>query len=104
MNEISYPEYPTENGYLTESTRDKYIISAVAKKLLPENAHRIGEVISLTASNDAAKPIQFWQLYSVLGQDRIVNIVSNFYSLVFKDEEWFRSAFERDSGQEAWNW
>lgn len=95
MNKFSYPNYPTGNGYLTESTRDKYISSAIAKKMLPENAHRIAEVISLSASNDYAKPIQFWQLQSVLGKDRIVRIVTNFYTRVFKDEDWFRTNFER---------
>ena len=63
--------------------------------MLPENAHRIAEVISLSASSDYAKPIQFWQLYSVLGKDRIVSIVANFYTRVFKDEDWFRTIFER---------
>ena len=95
MNEFSYPNYPTENGYLTESTRDKYISSAIVKKVLPENAHRIADIISLSASNNNAKPIQFWQLYSVLGRDRIISIVTNFYTRVFKDEDWFRTIFER---------
>ena len=41
------------------------------------------------------KTIQLWQLYSVLGQDPIVGIVSNFYQLVFADEKWFRAVFAR---------
>ncbi len=56
------------------------------------------EIISLSAPNDVTKPIQFWQLFSVLGQDRIVGIVSNFYGRVFNDEEWFRSVFARVGG------
>ena len=95
MQEPSYPEYPTRNGYLTESTREKYILAAVANGTLPQNAHRMAEVVSLTAPNDMAKPIQFWQLHSVLGKNRVVAIVANFYARVFKDEEWFRSVFER---------
>ncbi|MFK5978046.1 MAG: hypothetical protein QM488_04085 [Rhizobiaceae bacterium] len=95
MNKFSYPHYSTGNGYLTESTRDKFISSAITEKLLPESAHRIAEVVSLAASNDPAKPIQFWQLYSVLGQERIVKIVANFYARIFKDEDWFRTVFER---------
>lgn len=63
--------------------------------MLPESAHRIAEIVSLAASNDPTKPIQFWQLYSVLGQERIVKIVANFYARIFKDEDWFRTAFER---------
>jgi len=63
--------------------------------MLPQNAHRMPEIISLSASNNVAKPIQFWQLFSVLGQDRIVGIVKNFYERVFDDEDWFRSVFLR---------
>jgi len=70
----------------------------MASKMLPQNAHRIPEIVSLSASNNTAKPIQFWQLFSVLGQDRIVAIVKNFYELVFDDEDWFRSAFSRIGG------
>ena len=95
LNKYNYPHYPTRNGYLTESTRGKYISAAIARKTLPENAHRMADVISLTASNDETRPIQFWQLHSVLGKDRVVRIVANFYSRVFDDEDWFRSVFER---------
>ena len=56
------------------------------------------QIVSLTASNDPAKPIQFWQLYSVLGQDRIVRIITNFYERVYGEKEWFRSVFTRIGG------
>jgi truncated hemoglobin YjbI len=94
----SYPEFPTENGYLTQTIQQKYIEAAVAENMLPKDAHRMPEIVSLTASSDAQKPIQFWQLYSVLGQDRIVGIVGDFYQRVFADEEWFNSVFARVGG------
>jgi truncated hemoglobin YjbI len=56
------------------------------------------QIISLSASNDITKPIQFWQLYSVLGQGRVVGIVKNFYERVFDDEDWFRAVFARVGG------
>lgn len=93
MNDITNNEYPTENGYLTQTTLQKYIDAAVATGVLPKNAHRMADVISLSAPIDHKKPIQFWQLYSVLGQDRIVGIVGNFYQRVFADEPWFSSVF-----------
>ena len=80
---------------MTTKTRDKYIKSAITNNVLPKNAHRMPQIISLSAPNDITKPIQFWQLYSVLGQDRIVKIVQNFYRRVFDDEKWFRSVFSR---------
>ena len=66
--------------------------------MLPENAHRMPPIISLTASNEINTPIQFWQLYSVLGEARIVAIVSNFYQRVFADEKWFVSVFSKVGG------
>lgn len=90
--------YPTSLGYMTEITRLKYIKAAVSNGLLPENAHRMADVISLEISDDSAKPIQFWQLYSVLGQEPIVRIVGEFYQRVFADENWFRSVFEKVGG------
>ena len=98
MNQFTYPNFPTGNGYFTETTKNNYINAAVENQTLPINAHRIPHIVSLSAPNDITKPIQFWQLYSVLGQDRLVDIVRNFYERVFKDEDWFLSVFERVGG------
>ncbi len=98
MDTSSVTRFPTANGYLTETIRRQYISKAVAQGLMPEDAHRMAAIISLEASSDQSKPIQFWQLYSVLGQDRIVNIVHAFYKRVFDDEKWFKEVFERVGG------
>ena len=52
---------------MSEKIQGEYILSAVSKEILPVDAHRIPDIISLNASNNKSKPIQFWQLYSVLG-------------------------------------
>ena len=83
---------------MSEKIQQDYISFAVSNKLLPQDAHRIAQIISLEASNDVSKPIQFWQLFSVLGAERIVRIVENFYSRVFADEDWFVSVFARVGG------
>lgn len=93
-----YPIYPTRHGYMSEKIQRDYITSALAKKVLPRDAHRMEQIVSLNASNDLTKSVQFWQLYSVLGQDPIVNIVKNFYERVFTDEDWFTSVFARVGG------
>lgn len=98
MTKIEHPKYPTRHGYMSEKVQRDYITSAIQKKLLPADAHRMAQIISLSASKDAANPIQFWQLYSVLGQDPIVKIVENFYERVFADEKWFTSVFARVGG------
>ena len=90
---FSYPHFQPRQGYMTAQIQRKYIESAIRQKNLPGNAHRMEPIISLTASNDARQPIQFWQLYSVLGEDRIVDIVARFYRRVYADEHWFRSVF-----------
>jgi len=98
MTKIEHPKYPTRHGHMSEKIQRDYITSAIQKKLLPADAHRIAQIISLSASNDLTNPIQFWQLYSVLGQDPIVKIVENFYERVFADEPWFTSVFARVGG------
>lgn len=100
MSKYTYPNYPTRHGYMSEKIQRDYILAATAQKLLPVDAHRMADIITLNAPNDLSKPIQFWQLYSVLGQDRIVAIVRNFYERVFADEEWFTSVFARVGGVE----
>jgi len=98
MTKLKHPKYPTRHGYMSEKIQRDYITSAIQKKLLPTDAHRIAQIVSLSASDEASTPIQFWQLYSVLGQDPIVKIVENFYERVFADEEWFTSVFARVGG------
>ena len=53
------------------------------------------EVNNLVANPDENSPLFFWQLYSLLGEQRVLKIVSNFYDRVYKDtqEPWFKDAF-----------
>ncbi|WP_458792743.1 globin domain-containing protein [Yoonia sp. MH D7] len=98
MAHVDLPKFPTKQGYMTEKIQRDYIQAVMAKDLLPAQAHRMADILSLTAPSDVSKPIQFWQLYSVLGQDPIVAIVQSFYQRVFEQDEWFRSVFERVGG------
>lgn len=95
MNDQGSSVYETASGYMTDVIRTKYIDSAIESKMMPALAHRLAPVISLEAPHNTDKPIQFWQLYSVLGPQRIINIVSRFYDKVFADEPWFTSVFEK---------
>ncbi len=98
MTHVDLPKFPTRTGYMTEKTQAAYITSAMSKGILPAEAHRMADILSLTAPSDLSKPIQFWQLYSVLGQDPIVDIVYRFYQRVFEQDDWFKSVFERVGG------
>lgn len=95
MRTFDYPKYPTRHGYMSEEIQRKFIIWAIERNLLPRDAHRMAQVISLDAPNDPGKPIQIWQLFSVLGPDRIIAIVRSFYEEVFSDEQWFTAVFAR---------
>lgn len=98
MTHIDLPKFATRPGYMTEKIQRDYITSAISKNLLPAQAHRMADILSLTAPGDMSKPIQFWQLFSVLGQDPIVEIVQRFYQRVFEQDDWFKSVFERVGG------
>jgi truncated hemoglobin YjbI len=98
MARFDLPKFPTRHGHMSETVQRNYITAAIPKNLLPAEAHRTADILSLTAPSDASKPIQFWQLYSVLGQDPIVRIVQSFYERVFADEDWFTSVFARVGG------
>ena len=95
MTNLAYPNYPTQNGVMTENIRSKYIEVAVKNRILPKNSIHIESIMSLEASNDPTKPIQFLQLYSVVGPELKNKIVSEFYERVYKDEKWFKSVFSR---------
>ena len=95
MSRTNAPRYQAENGYLTQTTRKSYIKRAVEAGLLPPHARRMEKITSLQASHDPQVPIQFWQLFSVLGPQPIVGIVADFYQRVFDDEPWFTSVFAR---------
>ncbi|MDA8747669.1 hypothetical protein N9M66_05615 [Litoreibacter sp.] len=98
MAQVDLPKFPTRPGHMTEKIQRDYIEAAMAKDLLPSDAHRMADIPSLTAPSDVSKPIQFWQLYSVLGQDPVVEIVQSFYQRVFEQDDWFRTVFERVGG------
>ncbi len=92
---------------MTESVRTKFLEYAMRTQLMPADrdvALRHPDFVLLTAPKDAAKPVQFWQLYSLLGERPVVAIVSAFYSKIYDDADpahsWFRDAFARISGKD----
>ena len=95
-----YTTHQPQSGYMTGPIRTRYIDSAIEKELLPSDAHRMEAVVSLIAPDDPQKPIQFWQLYSVMGAELIIAIVEQFYKRVFSDEAWFKSVFERGGSEQ----
>jgi hypothetical protein len=60
------------------------------------------DTLSMVADPDPAAPLYPWQLYSLLGHQKLHAIVDAFYTRVYADAEnpWFREAFARISGVE----
>ena len=56
-------------------------------------------IYTLKYNKDQSKPLYFWQLYSLLGSNRIKKIISVFYNAIFDDDnaktQWFKKAFTR---------
>jgi truncated hemoglobin YjbI len=100
MTVFSYPNFKTQHGYMTKTAQTAYMGNAMDVGLLPPDTMRRADLVTLKAPNDPSQPIQFWQLFSVLGPDPIVAIVESFYWRVFADELWFTSVFERVGGVE----
>ena len=100
MTVFSYPNFKTQHGYMTKTAQTAYMGNAMDAGLLPPDTMRRADLVTLKAPNDPSQPIQFWQLFSVLGPDPIVAIVESFYWRVFADELWFTSVFERVGGVE----
>ena len=80
-------------GFSTRETRQEYLdlLLAAAKK---DHHHTNGlsspseeRIESLFADLDTTQPLYYWQLYSILGKDPIVEFITTFYSLIWADDE-----------------
>jgi truncated hemoglobin YjbI len=87
--------FPTEFGHITRSIRDEYIKHQRRKTLVRGSDPFDNELaLSLNANSESSR-IYFWQLFSMLGRENILSIVTSFYENVFSDHnDWFRKAFE----------
>ena len=85
-----YPNFVPNYGNLTEKIMKQYLLTYYYKDIL-ENK----DITSLIASNDKTKPLYFWQLYSVLGDKYIENLIRLFYTKLFNDtkNKWFSDEF-----------
>jgi truncated hemoglobin YjbI len=88
--------HPTACGYATEQGRLDWLSAhGITTR---EEQLKISQ--SLVADPNLDRPLYFWQLFSLLGRNRIFGIVRSFYERVYADnqERWFRDAFARISG------
>ena len=87
--------YKTSLGYLTAKIRYEYLDHLIKKNNLLPTIFQNHMITGLIASNDKNKPIYFWQLYSILGEEPIRKLITLFYTSVFEDnDEWFSEEFK----------
>jgi len=96
---MKYPNFEPTLGNLTHKVRKDYVKHLITRNELPTNAFENEDIMSLTASNNMTKPLYFWQLYSIAGEDMIHLLIRRFYEKIFNDKnsDWFRDEFV-DSG------
>ena len=99
MKDNNYPNFEPSLGNLTHKIRKDFIEHSIQNNTLPNDSFENEDIISLVASNDETKPIYFWQLYSIAGEDNIHVLIKTFYENIFSDSNshWFRDEFF-DSG------
>ena len=87
---FNYPNYVPNYGNLTEKIMKEFILNYYHKEVLDNK-----EITSLIATNDITKPLYFWQLYSILGEDNIEKLIILFYTNIFEDKKnkWFSDEF-----------
>jgi len=92
----NYPIYHPKFGNLTKIIRDSYIQDYINNNSIPSNSLELNKITSLIASNNSSDKLYFWQLYSILGEKPIRNLITIFYTKIFVDtkNDWFRNVFK----------
>ena len=107
-----WPPFEPKCGYCTNQARELYIRLVHYKRPRRRTENGINDSDnsdcttpseSLIANPDIQKPLYFWQLYSILGRQPIIDIIKDFYisiyhnpAGIYQNEEadrWFRNAF-----------
>ena len=80
-------------GRVTRRLRDEFLKHRLERGHITQAASAAASTLSFTASPN--KPLYFWQLYSVMGSERIHRVIHCFYTNVFADDSapWFRDVF-----------
>ena len=84
--------YKPSFGFLTDYYRREYI-----NKNLTVDAYKEEYIMTLNAKGNTTDRLYFWQLYSILGEERIHNFIQNFYERIFNDfnDEKFSNTFKK---------
>ena len=84
--------YKPSFGFLTDYYRREYILSN-----LNIDAFKEEHIMSLNHKVNTTNKLYFWQLYSILGEERIHNFIQKFYENIFNDlnDVYFSNTFKK---------
>ena len=83
--------YKPSLGFITNQYRNEYIETKLTK-----DAYNQNHIMTMYADENTTNILYFWQLYSILGEDRIYLFIKNFYERIFDDtsDMLFRNTFK----------
>lgn len=70
------------SGYMTGILKNEFL-----ELMVPESKHNTIEVQSMYYHHNDSDKLYFWQLYSLLGENKINIFITNFYKRIFDDDE-----------------
>lgn len=102
--------FEAKMGFTTKETRQEYL-DLIAEKRENDGHHKTSapseeDIESLQANPDTSQPLYYWQLYSILGKDPIIECVTMFYTSIWADDDTpqgakFKAAFANVGGAPA---
>jgi len=84
---FNYPRFTPSEGNLTILIQKEYISNSIKNGNLPGGALSDNKITSFIASNNIEDSIYFWQLYSIIGESPLKELIQTFYENVFNDDE-----------------
>jgi len=82
-------------GKVTHILQQDYLKKQVSLGIMTKNQITSSSVLSYNANPDQSSVLYFWQLYSVIGSDKLKKLITVFYTRIFNDNKapWFRDVF-----------
>lgn len=85
------------HGNITKKVINAYIKYLIKKGILYDFDIYNNKIRSLYFSKNKEERLYFWQLYSILGEDVITKLITDFYRKILSDSEhlWFSDVFRK---------